>query len=59
MLYKVTFIQYYDYEVEAETDDEAEDIAFEDFEAAMRDPIARVYYDEVEVDPLYVDEEED
>jgi hypothetical protein len=58
MRYRVTFTQYYEYEVEAETDDEAEEIAFEDFEAAMRSPIARLYYDDVEIDPLDDEEEE-
>lgn len=59
MRYRVTFTQYFNYEVEAETEDEAEEIAFEDFEVDMRSPIARLYYDEVDIDPLDNDEEED
>lgn len=48
--YTVTFIKYYSYDVEADNDDEAIDIAEEDFRADMRRPIADCTYDEVEVD---------
>ncbi len=58
MRYTVTFTQYWTYDVEAKTTEEAEDLARERFEAAMRRPIAHTSYDEVDVDPDY-DEEED
>lgn len=45
--YEVTFTQYSSYEVEAETEDEAIDIAYYEFEADMRYPVANTFYDEV------------
>lgn len=48
--YTVTFIKYYSYDIEADNEDEAIDIAEEDFRADMRCPIADCTYDEVEVD---------
>lgn len=48
--YEVTFIKYYTYHVEAENEDEAIDIAEEDFRADMRSPIADTTYDNVEVE---------
>lgn len=54
--YTVTFSQYSVYNVEASDEDEAEDIAYEMFKADMRVPIARTYYDEVEIE---CDEEEE
>lgn len=49
MKYKVSFIQYHTYEVEAETEDEAIELAEEKFEVHMHRPIAQNWYDEVEV----------
>lgn len=56
MKYKVYFTQYYSYEVEAEDEDAAVDLAYEDFESDMRRPIARTYYDECEVEEIEEDE---
>lgn len=50
MKYYVTFTQYFGYDVEADSEDEAIDAATELFESDMRTPIARTDYDEVEVD---------
>lgn len=50
--YTVTFIKYYTYEVEADNEDEAIDLAFEEnFYRDMHSPIADCTYDEVEVEP--------
>lgn len=46
--YRVTFVKYYNYYVEADNEDIAIDIAEEDFRADMRCPIADTTYDEVE-----------
>lgn len=56
MKYKVYFTQYYSYEVEAEDEDAAVDLAYEDFESDMRRPITRTYYDECEVEEIEEDE---
>lgn len=53
--YKVWFTQYYSYEVEAEDEDTAIDLAYEDFDIEMHRPIARTYYDECEVEELEED----
>lgn len=50
--YKVWFTQYYSYEVEAEDEDVAIDLALDDFQSEMRRPIARTCYDEVEVEEI-------
>lgn len=50
--YRVCFIKYYTYAIEAGSEDEAIDIAEEDFRADMRCPIADTTYDEVECDKL-------
>lgn len=50
--YIVTFTKYYTYEIEANDEDEAIDIALEEnFYPEMRCPIADYSYDEVEVEP--------
>ena len=54
--YKVWFTQYYSYEVEAEDEDTAIDLAYEDFETEMRRPIANTCYDEVEIEGIEEDE---
>ena len=56
MNYTVTFIQYHVYEVEADSDSEAEKKAYEKFRGDMCRPIAQTWYDEVEID---CDEEEE
>lgn len=47
--YTVFFHQIYEYEVEAENEDEAVNIAEEDFATDMRSPIANTVWDEVKV----------
>lgn len=49
MKYKVWFTQYWGYEVEAEDEDVAFDLALEDFHAEMRRPIAHTCWDDVEI----------
>lgn len=48
MKYRVSFVQWYDYYVEANSE-EAIDMAEEDFVSDMRTPIANTTYDEVNV----------
>ena len=47
--YTVTFTQYYTYEVEAESEDIAENEAYEEFKSDMRCPVADTCYDEIEI----------
>lgn len=48
--YKICFIKYHTYYVEAETEDEAIEIAEEEFCGDMCCPIADTTYDEMEVE---------
>lgn len=50
MNYKVVYIKYYEYYVEADSEDEAEGKAYEQFESEMLYPVADTSYDEVEVE---------
>lgn len=50
--YRIYFTKYYTYYAEAETEDEAIEIAEHDFRADMRNSIADTTYDEVEVEEL-------
>lgn len=50
--YKIYFTKYYSYYVEADTEDEAIEIAEEDFCADMCRPFADPTYDEVEVEEV-------
>lgn len=51
--YKIYFIKYYSYYVEAENEDEAIEIAEDDFRADMHCPIADTTYEyEVEVEEV-------
>lgn len=59
MKYTVTFTQYWSYDVEAKTTEEAEGLAYDKFKADMYRPIAHTDYDEVEVDPDYDEEDEE
>ena len=54
--FKVWFTQYYSYEVEAENEDVAIDLALDDFHSEMRRPIARTWYDDCEVNEIEGDE---
>lgn len=51
MQYLVTFTQYHEYWVEADTEEEAESRGYEKFWHDMKTPIANVMYDEVSVEP--------
>ena len=44
--YRIAFAQWYSYEVEAENEDEALELAEEEFATNMRSPIANVVPDE-------------
>lgn len=48
--YNVTYTQYYSYTVEADSEDEAESLAYDMFESDMRYPIANTFYDDVEIE---------
>lgn len=50
MNYTVTFIQYHIYEVEAESESEAEDKAYGEFRDDMCRPVGQTWYDEVEIE---------
>ena len=50
MKYTVTFVQYYTYKIEADDEDEAFDEAYDEFTSDMRRPIARIWYDDIEVE---------
>lgn len=51
--FKVCFVKYYTYEIEADNEDEAIDIAFEEnFYSEMHSCIADCTYDEVMCDKL-------
>ena len=58
MTYKVTFVQYHTYTVDAKDDDEAENIAYKEFERDMYYPAANTWYDDVEIE-CEEDEDED
>lgn len=47
MKYEVTFTWYHSYDIEADNEDEAIELAKKEFESDMRSPIADCYYDEV------------
>lgn len=49
MKFRVVFIQEWDYEVEADDADEAEDVAYDKFNTTMREPIAHTSYDDVRI----------
>ena len=57
MTYTVTFVQYHIYEVEADSDFEAENKAYERFRSDMCNPVAHTWYDEVEIECDDEDEE--
>lgn len=48
--YAVTFVQYHIYEVEANDENEAEDLAQEIFYSDMRQPIAACWHDDVMIE---------
>lgn len=56
MWYLVTFTQYHEHWVEANNEEEAEELGYQKFCAEQRTPIADTHYDEVSVE-LQEDEE--
>lgn len=48
--YRVSFIQYHTYDVEAETESEAEDKAWKEFQSDMRGSVASTQFDDVEIE---------
>ena len=48
--YRVSFIQYHTYDVEAETESEAEDKAWKEFQSDMRSSVASTQYDDIEIE---------
>lgn len=51
MQYLVMFTQYYEYLVEANSEEEAKELGYRKFSAEQRIPIADTHYDEVSVEP--------
>lgn len=49
MKYTVIFTQYHEYEVEAEDEEKAFNVAHREFVSDMRTPVANTNYDEVEI----------
>lgn len=56
--YKVTFIQYHTYTVDAKNEDDALDKAYRDFRADMRSSVASTQYDDYEIEGGDDDEED-
>lgn len=50
--FKVSFIQYHTYDVEADTEEEAEDKAWREFHSDMRGSIASTEFDDIEIREL-------
>ena len=50
MTYTVTFTKYYSYDIEAASESEAEDKAYQKFRSDMCRPVASTWYDEVEIE---------
>ena len=50
MNYTVTFTKYYSYDVDATSESEAEDKAYEQFRSDMCSRVASTWYDEVEIE---------
>lgn len=53
--FRVYITQYHTYEIEAEDEWEAENLALKEFEADMRCPIADTHYDEIDVEEIEED----
>ena len=51
MQYLVTFTQYHEYWVEADSEEKAYIVGYEEFCHNMRSPVANTHYDEVSVEP--------
>ena len=47
--FEVSFIQYHTYDVEADTEEEAEDKAFKEFQSDMRRGVSSTFYGDMEI----------
>ena len=47
--FEVSFIQYHTYNVEADTEEEAEDKAWKEFQSDMRSSVASTQFDDIEI----------
>lgn len=59
MLYRVTFSKHYVYEVDAESESDAESNAYKSFKSEVSHPVADTHYDEVEFEALDDEKSED
>ena len=59
MTYKVTFVQYHTYTVDAMDEDEAFHEAYDEFQSDMYYPVANTWCDDVDVECEEEDEDED
>ena len=59
MNYTVTFVQYHTYNVEADSDSDAENKAYREFRNDMCSSIAHTHYDEIEIECDDEDEEDE
>lgn len=50
--FEVSFIQYHSYNVEADTEEEAEDKAWKEFRSDMCGSVASTQYDDIEIKEL-------
>ena len=50
--FEVSFIQYHTYNVEADTEEEAENKAFKEFTSDMRNGVSSTFFDDMEVKEL-------
>lgn len=57
--YSVVFTQTFEYEIEAEDECEAEELAYKEFESDMRHPVANTWYDDCEIEYLGECDEDD
>ena len=57
--YNVTFVQNWSYTVEAESKDEAETLAYKEFQSEMRRSIANTCYDDYETQCLDGDDDDE
>lgn len=57
--YRVEFVQYHYYYVEANDEDEAFDNAYKEFQSDMRSSVANTIYDDYEIECLTEDDEDD
>lgn len=57
--YNICFTQHWSYTVEADSEDEAYNLAYEEFDCDMHRPIATCFYDDCEIECVEENEDED